>query len=239
MYARFYRWASDRLDKNGIIAFITNRSYLDSRAFDGFRKVVADEFSDIYIIDLGGDIRKNPKLSGPVNNVFAIQTGVAIAFMVKKPKKDKSPAQIYYTRRPELELARDKLEFLRTVKFSDIKFEHILPDNKNNWLNLSENDWSEFIPLANKATKFGTGREKQQAIFKLFSLGVATNRDEWVYDENLDNLERKITFFNTLFENEKIRWTQSDKKTASNDFVDRSIKWTSELEVRNPAHVGQ
>ncbi|MEW5830620.1 MAG: N-6 DNA methylase, partial [Chloroflexota bacterium] len=64
MYARFYRWASDRLDKNGIVAFITNNSYLDSRGFDGFRKVVANEFSHIYILDLGGDVRKNRQLSG-------------------------------------------------------------------------------------------------------------------------------------------------------------------------------
>ena len=87
MYARFYRWASDRLDKNGILAFITNSSFLDSRTFDGFRKVVADEFSHIYVVDLGGNIRTNPKLSGPKHNVFAIQTGVAIAFMVKSPER--------------------------------------------------------------------------------------------------------------------------------------------------------
>ena len=73
MYARFYRWASDRIDENGIIAFITNSSFLDARTFDGFRKVVADEFSHIYIVDLGGDVRKNP--SSPArNNVFGIQS---------------------------------------------------------------------------------------------------------------------------------------------------------------------
>ncbi len=64
MYTRFYRWATDRIDQDGIVAFITNRSFLDARGFDGFRKVVADEFSHIYIVDLGGDVRKNPKLSG-------------------------------------------------------------------------------------------------------------------------------------------------------------------------------
>ena len=52
MYSRFLRWASDRIDKNGIIAFITNRSYIDSRTFDGFRKIVAKEFDDIYIVNL-------------------------------------------------------------------------------------------------------------------------------------------------------------------------------------------
>ena len=231
MYARFYRWGSDRLDKNGVIAFITNRSYLDSRTFDGFRKVVADEFSYIYIVDLGGDIRKNPKLSGPVHNVFAIQTGVAIAFMVKKDKRDKLPAQIFYARRPEFELASEKLEFLRTTKFADIKFDHILPDKHHNWLNLAENNWDDLIPIANKATKLGTGREKQQAIFKMFSLGIVTARDEWVYDESVDNLKCKINFFFDTYDSENKKWNQSDKKVATNDFVDRTIKWTSELEA--------
>src|ERR1700751_5036693 len=65
MYARFFRWASDRVDENGIVAFVTNRSFIDCRTFDGFRKVVADEFNDIYVVDLGGDVRADPRLSGP------------------------------------------------------------------------------------------------------------------------------------------------------------------------------
>ncbi|MGZ4100028.1 MAG: Eco57I restriction-modification methylase domain-containing protein, partial [Bacteroidia bacterium] len=51
MYARFYRWSMDRVDNNGIIAFITNRSFIDSRTFDGFRKSIQDNFSHCYIID--------------------------------------------------------------------------------------------------------------------------------------------------------------------------------------------
>ena len=52
MYKRFIRWASDRLADDGIIAFITNRAYLDARQDDGFRQVAAREFSDLYIVDL-------------------------------------------------------------------------------------------------------------------------------------------------------------------------------------------
>ena len=51
MYPRFYRWAMDRLEKQGIIAFVTNRSFINSRTFDGFRKCLQDDFSHIYIID--------------------------------------------------------------------------------------------------------------------------------------------------------------------------------------------
>ena len=80
MYSRFFRWASDRMHDDGVLAFITNRSFLDARTFDGFRKVVAQEFAEIRVFDLGGDVRANPKLSGTTHNVFGIQTGVAISF---------------------------------------------------------------------------------------------------------------------------------------------------------------
>lgn len=63
-YVRFIRWASDRLnEKEGVLAFITNSSFIHKSTFDGFRKAVADEFSDIYLVDLGGSVLDNPKLS--------------------------------------------------------------------------------------------------------------------------------------------------------------------------------
>jgi len=65
------------------------------------------------------------------------------------------------------------------------------------------------------------GKNSRQ--FLNISLGVATNRDEWVYDESVETLTQKVKYFFDTFDNEKIRWLQSDKKTATNDFVDRSI----------------
>ena len=97
MYARFLRWASDRVDANGIVAFITNRSFIDSRTFDGFRKVVAQEFNEIWVMDLGGDVRGNPKLSGTTHNVFGIQAGVAISFLVKREKR--KGCKVFYLRK--------------------------------------------------------------------------------------------------------------------------------------------
>jgi len=83
MYARFYRWAMDRIDENGVIAFVTNRSFIDSRTFDGFRKNIEDDFDFAYIVDTRSDVRANPKIAGTTHNVFGIQTGVAIMFLVK------------------------------------------------------------------------------------------------------------------------------------------------------------
>lgn len=85
MYTRFYRWASDRLGNQGLVAFITNRSFIDGKTFDGFRKTVSKEFDQIYIVDLGGDIRSGDT----TGNVFDIKTGVAIMFLVKVNQEEK------------------------------------------------------------------------------------------------------------------------------------------------------
>ncbi|MEJ0089991.1 MAG: hypothetical protein WDM80_09635 [Limisphaerales bacterium] len=89
MYLRFIRWASDRLEEQGIVAFICNRSFIDSRQADGFRKTIGGgwlndkgqpvpaEFSHVYVVDLGGDYLL--PVAGKAN-VFGIGTGVAIGF---------------------------------------------------------------------------------------------------------------------------------------------------------------
>jgi len=157
MYARFFRWASDRLSENGVLAFVTNRSFIESRTFDGFRKTVAQEFSDIYMVDLGGDVRANPKLSGMKHNVFGIQTGVAISFMVKRMGSNKSAeerlARVYYVRRPEMETAEEKLSFLANNLMRSLRFDEVQPDRVHNWINLTSNDFNSLIPLANKETR--------------------------------------------------------------------------------------
>ena len=112
MYKRFLRWASDRLADDGIIGFITNRAYLETRQDDGFRRVAAGEFTDIYVMDLGSDVRRNPKISGTSHNVFGIQTGVAIAFFVREKAK-LGDCGIHYVRREDTELAKEKLAFLK------------------------------------------------------------------------------------------------------------------------------
>jgi len=87
MFVRFYRWACNRINSQGIISFITNRSFIESNAFDGFRKLISEEFDRVYIIDTQSDVRKNPKISGTKNNVFGIQAGVALMFLLKGVKQ--------------------------------------------------------------------------------------------------------------------------------------------------------
>lgn len=223
MYARFFRWASNRLDENGILAFVTNRSFIESRTFDGFRKTVANEFADIYVVDLGGDVRANPKLSGTKHNVFGIQTGVAISFMVKKVSvtKDKRVARVHYVRRPEMETAEEKLGFLASHSMNGLSFDEVRPDKAHNWVNLTSNDFETLIPLANKETKAAKTAGKERAIFKNFSLGCSTNRDEWVVDFNDEALGSRMQWFCEEF-----------SKAASVAKHPDHLKWSRNLKRR-------
>ncbi len=168
MYTRFFRWSSDRLHDDSVLAFITNRSFIDSRTFDGFRRAVEAEFNEIYVVDLGGDVRANPKLSGTKNNVFGIQTGVAISFFVKRRKQ--KGCKIFYARRPEMDTADDKLGFLAGSKLSSMTFERIVPDKNANWIDLEEHSWEQLIALVDPAVK-GKVRDAK-AVFSSFSLGL-------------------------------------------------------------------
>jgi predicted helicase len=86
VYVKAFAWAMERLKEqaDGIVAFVTNNSFLENLAFDGMRQQLEQEFAKIYVMDLSGNVRKNPKLSGTKHNVFGIQVGVSIIFLIKK-----------------------------------------------------------------------------------------------------------------------------------------------------------
>ena len=228
MYARFFRWASDRLNENGVLAFVTNRSFIESRTFDGFRKTVAQEFADIYVVDLGGDVRANPKLSGTKHNVFGIQTGVAISFMVKRVSttKDKRQARVFYVRRPEMETAEEKLGFLANHPMRGLDFDEVQPDKTHNWVNLTSNDFETLMPLASKDTKAAKTAAKERAIFKVFSLGVVTARDEWVYDISRKRLSKKVQTLIDAYTADGKRLKHVLDRTNLAGSLDTTIKWS-------------
>ena len=230
MYKRFIRWASDRLEDDGIVGFITNRAYLDTRQDDGFRQVAAQEFTDIYVLDLGSDVRKNPKISGTTHNVFGIQTGVAIGFFVREKTK-LGQCGIHYACREDAELAVDKLAFLGSATMESLDFDSIVPDAKSYWLDQSHSDFEKLVPLANRETKLAKSVADERALFGLNSLGIATNRDEWTYDFDYDALTNKVLFFSKVYRDEMQRFNKErPAPSVLSDWVDRSIKWTSELE---------
>lgn len=235
MYKRFIRWASDRIksDDNGIIAFITNNAYLDSKQDDGFRISVQKDFDYIYIVDLKGNLRKKDKREG--ENIFNIQTGVAIMFLIKDSKIEaaKKKADIkYYNIGGSLGRYEKLLNLSEIKKLSEIDFEDIVPTDKGQWLNQTDNDFYEHIALIDKNVKnqkVGKAIE-QKAIFKIFSLGVATNRDDWAYDFDEKQLEKKVKYFLKVYNKERKKW--ADKKLNDiemNNNLDYSIKFSENI----------
>ena len=240
MYKRFIRWASDRIksEDDGIIAFITNNAYLDSRQDDGFRKSVQKEFDYIYIIDLKGNARKRNKSEG--GNIFNIQTGVAIMFLIKKgvsenqnkinPLNQKKANIKYYNIGDFLSGDKKLMSLQQDISFFD--FEDIIPDNKGQWLNQTNNDFYEHTALIDKNVKnqkVGKAIE-QKAIFKLFSLGIATNRDDWAYDFNKEQLEKKVKYFLKIYNKNRNSFKGIDYLDENkNDNLDYSIKWSRDL----------
>lgn len=77
VYVKFFRWAVDRLrGQDGIVCYVSNNSFVDQLAFDGMRQHLVGDFTQIYHLDLHGNVRQNPRLSGTAHNVFGIQVGV-------------------------------------------------------------------------------------------------------------------------------------------------------------------
>ena len=223
-YVRFIRWATDRIGDEGIIGFVTNRSYLDARGFDGFRKVVAKDFQEIWIVDLQSDVRRNPKISGTKHNVFGIQTGVAIVFFIRNPRRD--GCEIHYLAVDDFLTAAEKRRFLATHPLAELKkqgaFQRVLPNAAGDWINQAKNDWSCLLKIADNDLKLG--KKNEGATFKIYSLGVSTNRDEWVYDLDIGNLSDKILYLSQHYDS-------SSKSNVINP-NDSGIKWSRNLKRR-------
>ena len=215
MYKRFMRWASDRLADDGIIAFITNRAYLDSLQDDGFRKVMAQEFSDLYIVDLGGNFQSN----GNVGNVFDITIGVAIAFFVRDSPSNRTPA-IHHHAIFDGQSKDAKLYLLKDLQIDNIVFVNIVPDTRNGWLKQSDTDFEKHLPLAAKRSNSAGNIGQENAVFALASPGVKTDRDEWVYDFDLSNLRGKALFFAD---------TYNQFMDEGDESYDPVIKWSRDL----------
>jgi predicted helicase len=142
-------------------------------------------------------------------------------------------AKIYYTSLPDEMLKEEKLTWFRENPLEKIAFERITPDEKGNWINLADNsEWDTLLAVCDKDVK---GGKSENAIFKLFSNGVMTDRDEWIYDFDKKNLIDKMKFFANTYNNNlgkaeydlKIKWTATlkdyFKSNIKNDFDEKII----------------
>ncbi|GAA6867169.1 hypothetical protein CHC126_14650 [Helicobacter pylori] len=173
------RMASDLLKDKGVVGFVVNGSFIDSKSANGFRKCVAQEFSHLYVLNLRGNARtsgEERKKEGDGIFDSGSRATIAIIFFVKDKSVNNNTIHYYdigdYLKREA------KLNLLANFENLDsVPFEKIAPNNKGDWINQREDAFDKLIPLKRdkKLKIFNT-------IFDLNSNGVVTGRDFWVYN---------------------------------------------------------
>jgi predicted helicase len=198
-YVKFFRWATDRLQgRDGIICFVSNNSFVDQIAFDGMRKHLLQDFNLIYHLDLHGNVRKNPRLSGTTHNVFGIQVGVGITVAIRASQPAKRGS--YYYRVPEFWRKTDKLAFLTKMNsITALDWMKLRPDEKYTWLTEGlHSEFETFLPMGKKEIKEAKETDAK-VVFKLYSLGVATNRDAHAYSFDPIQLHKQVDIFIDIY----------------------------------------
>ena len=234
-YVKAILWASRRIKEEGVVAFVTNNSFLDGIAFDGMRKHLAQDFDAIYVLDLGGNLRKGLKVSDA--NVFGIRVGVSINFFVKTKQNLPETARIFYFQTDELWNKNRKFDFLNECQHTgNIDWQAIQPSKQYTWLTEGLHaDFDTFIPIGTKKAKALKGKAID-VIFKTYSVGLQTSRDAWLYNFNketlIQNVKRTSNFYNMhVLKFKEI--PQSDRDV--DEFVeydDTQIKWSSGLKIK-------
>ena len=201
-YVKAFRWASDRIQSvkdGGIVAFISNGSWLDGNGQDGMRECLQDEFSSIYVFNLRGNQRTSGELSRKEGGkIFGSgsRTPITITLLVKNPAKQ-GKATIYYHDIGDYLTREQKLKIVSDFKsIRNIEWNVLTPNDRNDWINIRDGLFESLINLAPER-KFALSAN---SFFSTYIIGLATNRDAWVYNfskSSIDsNMNKMINFYN-------------------------------------------
>ena len=228
-YFRALRWASDRIGERGVIAFVSNSSFLDANSTDGVRLTLQDEFSQIFVYDLKGNQRTSGERSRREGGkIFGSgsRTGVAITVLVKDPTHS-GIAEIFYAEVEDYATRQEKLDQISTyesiggISGADA-FRSITPNQHGDWISTRDERFAAFQEIGNQTLK---GKITSPGIFRQFSLGLGTNRDAWCYNFSgasaSSNMHRMIDNYNSQVK---------AKHTSANVTTDATqINWNDRL----------
>ena len=228
-YFRALRWASDRIGERGIIAFVSNSSFLDANSTDGVRLTLQDEFSQIFVYDLKGNQRTSGERSRREGGkIFGSgsRTGVAITVLVKDPTHS-GTAEIFYAEAEDYATRQEKLDQITNYRSIEgisgtDAFRTITPNEHGDWISTRDEHFATFQEIGNQALK---GKMASPGIFQQFSLGLGTNRDAWCYNFSgtavSSNMHRMIDNYNSQVK---------AKRTSANATTDATqINWNDRL----------
>lgn len=237
-YIKAFRWSTDRLDTKhgGVIAFVSNGSWLDGNSTDGFRKTIEKEFSSIWVFSLRGNQRTSGELSRKEGGkIFGSgsRTPISITLLVKNPATTNEKATIHYHDIGDYLSREEKLTILgnfKTVTNEEMKWTKINPNEHADWVNQRSDVFETFISIEPKK-KFEV---MSQSFFNTYSNGVVSSRDSWVYNFSISNISlsmsKMIEFYNSQRELFKTQIEQ--KKTKGLDLINNSpskISWSVNL----------
>lgn len=177
-YIRAFRWASDRIGEQGVVAFVSNNGWVDGNTADGIRKTLVDEFTQIWVYNLRGNARTSGdtrKREG--GGVFGLgaRTGVAVLIAVKQPGV--AGCQLHYHGVPDYQSREEKLADIDEATLASVPWRSITPNEAGDWINQRNAIFDTFPPLGAKGKK-----DSEYSVFKLYSRGLATSRDAWCYN---------------------------------------------------------
>lgn len=226
-YIKAFRWATDRIDKQGVIGFITNAGFIDSQSADGLRKCWKEEFNYIYVFNLRGDAKRT---SGELRrkeggNVFGegSRAPVSITILVKD---NSEKHEIYYhdigdylTREMKLKIIKD-FDSIETIPWNKVH-----PDLNNDWINQRDESYSSFKSLYDES-------DLNNSIFKKQITGVYPGRDNWIVcfnkDKAQENAEKLIDNYNSEIERLK-EINNRKERLAKRNTDEKFIKWSAKL----------
>ena len=183
-YKMAIRWASDRIEDNGIVALVTNGSWIDGNVDSGVRACLAEEFSSIYVMNLRGNARTSgEKRRAEGDNIFGqgSRAPVAITILVRNPNATHSGCRILYRDIGDYLKREEKLAILKEAgSINGIKdWRLITPDKHHDWIGQRNEAFQTFYAVGSKMAKAG---KADNAIFKLFSNGYKSGKDAYVYN---------------------------------------------------------
>jgi len=222
-YIRAFRWASNRIRKQGVICYVTNGGWIDGNTMDGFRKTLAEEFTSLYVFNLRGNQRTSGELSRKEGGkIFGSgsRAPIAITLLVKNPEK-KGPCEIHYHDIGDYLSREEKLA--KVVGFGSIDhvpWEKIVPNDHHDWINARSEEFGSLVPL----------NDGPDSIFTIRSRGVATSRDTWVYNFSLDSLRSNMEKTARVYEAERTR-LNGEKGDLDNlvRYDPKQIKWDRDM----------
>ncbi|WP_121069624.1 DEAD/DEAH box helicase [Helicobacter pylori] len=181
--------ASELLKDRGVLGFVVNGGFIDSKSADGFRKCVAQDFSHLYVLNLRGNARtsgEERKKEGDGIFDSGSRATIAVIFFVKDTSVPNNNT-IHYHDIGDYLKREAKLNKLAEFKDLDsVGFETITPNEKGDWINQRNDGFEKLIPL--KRDK----KLQNDSIFDINSNGVATGRDPWVYNFSPNILTQSV-----------------------------------------------